>query len=68
MQVSYLHLRNFYSLVALPFADITLLNANAATAVITGAFMSIVFLGERFQWKYDLIASILILVGSALTV
>ena len=33
--------------------------------MITGAFLSITFLGERLQWKYDLLASILILTGSA---
>ena len=33
--------------------------------MITGAFLSITFLGERFQWKYDLLASIHILTGSA---
>ena len=55
-------------LVALPFADLTLLNANAATAVIVGAFLSIVFLGEKFQWKYDIPASFFILVGSFCTV
>jgi len=52
----------------LPFADLTLLTANSATALIVSACLSITCLGEAFIWRYDLTAMILIVTGSALII
>ena len=59
----------FYFLLAIsPFADIVLLSANSATAIIVQVIMALVFLNEVFICKYDLPALFLILLGSFLII
>lgn len=54
-----------HSLV-LPFVDLTLLACNAATAIIVNMLLSTNILGEKFIWKYDLTAMVLIATGSVI--
>ena len=54
--------------MVLPFADITLLTANTATAIISASILAIFILGEKFVWQYDLTALLLMISGGALTV
>ena len=49
----------------LPFADMTLLTANSASAIIVSAGLAMCCLNEVFFWKYDLPAILLLLTGSA---
>ena len=39
---------------ALSKADLTLLSVNASIAILANAFIAVKFLGERFDWVYDL--------------
>ena len=50
--------------LVLPFVDLTLLACNAATAIIVNMLLSTYILGEKFIWKYDLTAMLLIASGS----
>ena len=54
--------------VVLPFADMTLLATSCSTAIVWSAMLSIVLLGERLQWIYDLPAALFICIGTTLTV
>lgn len=54
-------------IAVLPYADMTLLAANSALAIIGNLFLSIWLFGEKFTWKYDFTAMVL-LVGGALTI
>ena len=51
-------------LCALPSADLVLLSANTATAILVNGFLAIYFLGEKFIFRYDLIAWFLIISGN----
>ena len=50
-------------MIALPFADMTLLSTTQATAIIAGVLLSIYWLGESFSYTYDLPALIMMLGG-----
>lgn len=52
----------------LPFADISLLMCNTATAITTSSLLAIFCLGEKFNLRYDLTAFILIITGSVLNI
>ena len=67
MAVSLVANSNYY-LDVLPFADMVLLSCNTATAIISSSLFAICFLGEKFNWKYDFIALVLIIIGNTLTV
>ncbi len=54
-------------IAVLPYADMTLLAANSALAIIGNLFLSIWVFNEKFTWKYDFTAMVL-LVGGALTI
>jgi len=51
-----------------PFADIVLLSANSATAIVVQVILALVFLNEVFICKFDLPALLLILLGSWLII
>ena len=51
------------TLAMIPYADMTLLSANAFVAIITNTFLSIWVFEERFAWKYDLPGLFLITAG-----
>jgi hypothetical protein len=55
-------------LAVLPFADVTLLTTVCAFGILFTTMLSICLLGETFVWKYDLVATILVIVGSTLTI
>lgn len=51
-------------LVVLPYADLTLLAANGAVAILANLLLSIWLFNERFIWKYDLTAMLLLIGGT----
>lgn len=53
-------------LCALPSADLVLLSANTATAILVNGLLAIYFLGEKFIFRYDLVAWFLIIAGNVL--
>ena len=53
--------------VLLTYADLVLLSTNMITAIMFNTFLAIKFLGEKFLWKYDLPAFILMAI-SAITI
>jgi len=61
-------LGNLGHLVFLPFADMTLFIVSSSVAILMAGVLSICILDEKFIWKYDVSAAVLITVGSALTV
>ena len=50
-------------IVALPYADLTLLAANSSLAIIANLLLSIFLLGEKWVWKFDCTAMALIIGG-----
>ena len=50
-------------IVMMPFCPLILLAMNSATAILMSATLSILILGERLVWQYDLVAFILISSG-----
>jgi len=61
-------LANLGHVMVLPYADMSLFTTTCSIAILCSAGLSIKLLGEAFVWKYDVTASILIMVGSALTI
>lgn len=55
-------------ILALAFADLTLLSCNACTGIIANVVISTRYLGERFDPKFDLAGLSLIGVGCTLIV
>ena len=55
-------------IVALAHADITLLSCNASTSIVANVFISIKFLGERFDPKNDIPGLALIGIGCTMVV
>ena len=55
-------------LLAIAFINVVLLSANAATAILVNALLSIYFLGEKFICKFDLLAWSLICAGNAMII
>ena len=53
----------FFHVLVLPYADITLLSCNSATAIVANMLLSIYILKEKFIAGYDLIALFLITAG-----
>ena len=51
-------------LVVLPFADLVLISTNSITAIAYNTFLSIRCLGEKFVWKYDLPAFVIMGAGA----
>ena len=51
-------------LIVLPYADLTLLAANSALAIIANLLLSIWLFDEKIIWKYDLPGVILIIAGT----
>lgn len=49
----------------LKYLDLTLLGANAVTAVVAAVLLSTQILGEKFVFRYDLPALVLIILGCA---
>ena len=45
------------------YLDLTLIAAGSCIAIGSAVVISIVFLGEKFIWQYDLVAFILITIG-----
>lgn len=52
----------------LPFADVTLLTTVCSFGILFTTMLSICLLGETFVWKYDLVATMLVIIGSTLTI
>lgn len=50
--------------IALPYADMTLIAANSSLAVVCNLMLSIYLFEEKWVWRYDLPAVILIIGGS----
>jgi len=55
-------------LAVLPFADVTLLTTICAFGILFTTGLSICMLGEVFVWRYDLVATLLVIVGSVSTI
>lgn len=51
-------------LIALPYADLTLLAANSAFAIIANLLLSVWLFNEKIIWKYDAPGVLLIIAGS----
>lgn len=51
-------------LIALPYADLTLLAANSAFAIIANLLLSVWLFNEKIIWKYDVPGVLLIITGS----
>lgn len=51
-------------LIALPYADLTLLAANSAFAIIANLLLSVWLFNEKIIWKYDVPGVLLIIAGS----
>ena len=54
-------------MVLLTYADLVLLSTNMITAIMFNTFLAIKFLGEKFLWRYDLPA-FLLMACSAITI
>ena len=50
-------------IIALPYADMTLLAANASLAIIGNLILSIYLFNEKWVWKFDCTAMALIIAG-----
>ena len=50
-------------IIALPYADMTLLAANASLAIIANLILSIYLFDEKWVWKFDCTAMALIIGG-----
>ena len=50
-------------IIALPYADMTLLAANASLAIIGNLILSIYLFEEKWVWKFDCTAMALIIGG-----
>jgi hypothetical protein len=59
---------NLCHVCVFPFADMTLFASTSSIAIMMSVFLSIVMLGEKFIWAYDLPAALLICSCSGLTV
>ena len=55
---------NIIHVVVLPFCPIVLLAMNSSTAIIMTSTMAILFLEEQIVWRYDLMAFLLISIGT----
>jgi hypothetical protein len=55
-------------LAVLPYADVTLLTTICAFGILFTTLLSICLLGETFVWKYDLVATLLVITGSVTTI
>ena len=55
-------------IIVLPYADISLLAANAPLAIIVNIFLSIYLFDEKFVFKYDCPAIFLICLGCVMAV
>ena len=55
-------------IIAVPYADLTLLAANSPLAIFANLFLSIWLFGEKWVWKYDFTALIFILTGCTVIV
>ena len=51
-------------MVVLPFADLVLISTNSITAIAYNTFLSIKCIGEKFIWKYDLPAFMIMGAGA----
>ena len=59
---------NIIHIIVLPYADITLLAANSPLAILMNLFLSIWLFGERWIWKYDMPAIVMIVSGTLIIV
>jgi hypothetical protein len=59
---------NIGHILVLPYADMTLFASTCSIAILFNALLSITMLGEKFLLAYDLTATTLICLSSALTV
>ena len=55
-------------IIAVPYADLTLLAANSPLAIFANLFLSIWIFGEKWVWMYDMTALVFILTGCTLIV
>ena len=55
-------------IIAVPYADLTLLAANSPLAIFANMFLSIYFFNEKWVWMYDMTALVLILTGCTVIV
>ena len=55
-------------IIAVPYADLTLLAANSPLAIFANLFLSIYFFNEKWVWMYDMTALVLILTGCTVIV
>ena len=51
-------------LFMLPFMDLTLVGAGACLGILVAILLSVIVLGEKFVWRYDLPGLLFIAVGS----
>ena len=59
---------NIVHIIVLPYADITLLAANSPLAILMNLFLSIWLFGERWIWKYDMPAIVMVVSGTLIIV
>ena len=63
-----LSLGNFIHVLALPYADLILLSATSTLAILANLILSICIFEERFMWRYDLTAIVMIISGTMMIV
>lgn len=59
---------NIGHVLVLPYGDMTLFICTCSVAILFSGILSILLLGEKFIWQYDLSGAALICLGAALTV
>ena len=55
-------------MILLAYADLVLLSTNMIAGIIFNTFLSIRYLGEKFEWKYDLTSFGLMGIGAIIIV
>ena len=48
----------------LPFCDLVVLSTNSTIGILMNNVLSVIYLGERVVWAYDIVAIVLIITGS----
>ena len=59
---------NLGHFIALCFADLTLIACNTSSAFLMNVGLSIKYLDEKFVWKYDMVAIILVMIGTIMII
>ena len=62
-----LGLGSIFHLFALPFVDLVVLSTNYSISIVISNILSVIYLGEKVVWKYD-ITAVALMIGGSLTI